>query len=99
MLWLSMSEVAGVEHERVGTRMSGLNGAIFSASPNTDHGRCSNAMPYSVSAMPTRRTKGESYWPMRIMGLRLEIDATQTIAQSVNRHARRYTRTQSINQL
>jgi len=33
------------------------------------------------------------------MGLRLEIDATQTIPQSVNRHARRYTRTQSINQL
>ena len=29
----------------VGTRISGLKRAIFSPSPKTDHGRCSNSMP------------------------------------------------------
>src|SRR3954471_22849800 len=53
---------------RVGTRRSGLYGAILSASPNVDHGRCANGKPYSRNAIATRRTKGESYWPIRIMG-------------------------------
>src|SRR5436305_15062640 len=52
----------------VGTRRSGLYGAIFSPSPKVDHGRCSKPMPYSRSAIATRRTKEESYWPISIMG-------------------------------
>ena len=51
----------------VGTRRSGLYGAILSASPKVDHGLCSNGSPYSRNAIATRRTKGESYWPIRIM--------------------------------
>src|ERR1700712_3639466 len=53
----------------VGTRRSGLYGAILSASPKVDHGRCSNGNPYNRSAIATRRTKGESYWPIRNMVL------------------------------
>jgi hypothetical protein len=52
----------------VGTRRSGLYGAILSPSPKVDHGRCSNGSPYSRIAIATRRTKGESYWPIRNMG-------------------------------
>src|SRR3954466_3564725 len=54
----------------VGTRRSGLYGAILSASPKVDHGLCSKARPYSRNAIATRRTKGESYWPIRNMVLR-----------------------------
>ena len=53
---------------KVGTRRSGLYGAILSPSPKVDHGRCSKGRPYSRIAMATRRVKGESYWPIRNMG-------------------------------
>ena len=45
----------------VGTRRNGLCAAILSASPHTDHGRCSYARPYVFNVIATRRTKGESY--------------------------------------
>ena len=64
MLSISASPLARTS---VGTRRSGLYGAILSASPKVDHGRCSNGKPYNRSAIATRRTKGESYWPIRNM--------------------------------
>ena len=44
MLWLSIS-TSPSSSTRVGTRVSGLYGRIFSASPKVDHGLCSNGMP------------------------------------------------------
>src|SRR5262245_8132761 len=68
MMWLSSSEVPS-SSPSVRTRHSGLYGRRLSGSPNFDHGLCGNGRSYSRRAMPTRRTNGESYWPMRIMEL------------------------------
>src|ERR1043165_1424237 len=76
---LSTSEVSS-SRTSVGTRTSGLYCRTFSASPNTDHGRCSNGSSYSVSAMPTRRTNGESYWPMRIIASACHAQQTRGVA-------------------
>ena len=43
MLWLSIN-TSPSSSTKVGTRVSGLYGLIFSTSPKVDHGLCSNGI-------------------------------------------------------
>ena len=68
---MAFDERLAIVQDQYGNTDEGVEGPDLLDIPKTDQGRCSKGRPYSVSAMPTRRTKEESYWPIRIMlGLR-----------------------------
>jgi len=59
--------VSLLSSESDGMRPRGLVVRIESKSPNTERVSCSYVNPSTRSEIATRRTKGESYWPTKIM--------------------------------